>query len=162
MILIALGANLPSAAGGPEETLRAALASLRARGITVERQSGFYVSEAWPDPSDPPFINAVAAVRTSLPPTDLLRLLHEVEAEFGRKRGPRNAPRSLDLDLIDYDSRVEQGEPELPHPRIKSRAFVLVPLREIAPDWRHPVTGRAVTELIADLPNAQVTPLPRR
>ena len=98
MILIALGANLPSAAGTPRNTLRAALASLGARGITVERQSGFYLSEAWPDPADPPFVNAVASVRTSLPPAELLRVLHEVEAEFGRKPGPRNAPRPLDLD----------------------------------------------------------------
>jgi 2-amino-4-hydroxy-6-hydroxymethyldihydropteridine diphosphokinase len=159
MILIALGANLVSAVGHPEETLRAALASLGARGITVDRESGFYMSEAWPDPADPPYVNAVASVHTSLTPAELLHVLHEVEAEFGRKRGARNAPRTLDLDLIDYDHRIEHGDPELPHPRMETRAFVLVPLRDIAPDWRHPESGRTVDELIAALPKGGVTPL---
>jgi len=157
MILIALGANLASAVGRPEQTLRAALASLDAKGITVERQSGFYQSEAWPNPADPPFVNAVASVRTGLRPADLLRVLHEVEAEFGRTQGARNAPRTLDLDLIDYDHRIEHGDPELPHPRMQDRAFVLVPLRDVAPDWRHPESGRTVDELIADLGPVKMT-----
>ncbi len=162
MILIALGASLPSRAGGPADTLRAALTSLGARGITVERQSGFYESPAWPDPSDPPFINAVASVRTELTPADLLRVLHEIEDAFGRQRGRRNAPRTLDLDLVDYDGRVEPGPPELPHPRMASRAFVLLPLRDVAPDWRHPSSGRTVSELIAEAPSAGIKPLEPR
>jgi len=159
MILIALGANLPSTAGTPRDTLRAALASLGARGITIERLSGFYLSEAWPDPTDPPFVNAVASVRTSLSPDELLRMLHEVEAEFGRKPGPRNSPRPLDLDIVDYEGRIEHGDLELPHPRMADRAFVLLPLREIAPEWRHPVTGLALDQLIAALGPAKVTRL---
>ena len=162
MILIALGANLASAAGSPEETLQAALASLDAKGITVERQSGFYASEAWPNPADPPFVNAVASVRTKLSPTELLHTLHDVEAQFGRKRGTKNAPRTLDLDLLDYDHRIEHDDPELPHPRMQERAFVLVPLRDVAPDWRHPESGRSVDELIAALGPAKLTPLATR
>src|SRR5215467_338155 len=127
MILIALGANLPSKAGAPNDTLRAALATLGARGITVERLSGFYRTPAWPNPSDPPFVNAVAAVKTTMSPAGLLAVLHSVEDAFGRQRGQRNAPRSLDLDLLDYDGRVEQGPPGLPHPRMDVRPFVLVP-----------------------------------
>ena len=160
MILIALGANLTSPAGAPEETLEAALSELGARGIKVEKRSGFYRSAAWPDRRDPAFVNAVAALRTALAPAPLLDVLHQVERQFGRARGPLNAPRTLDLDLIDYDGRIEQGPPQLPHPRLGTRAFVLVPLREVAPDWRHPVSGRNVSELIAALPDTEIAHLP--
>jgi 2-amino-4-hydroxy-6-hydroxymethyldihydropteridine diphosphokinase len=160
MILIALGANLPSTAGPPAATLRAALGSLAARGIRVERLSRFYRSAAWPNPSDPPFVNAVARVATELEPADLLLVLHEVEAEFGRSEREKNAPRTLDLDLIDYDGRVEEGALVLPHPRLDGRAFVLLPLRDVAPDWRHPVSGKTVSELSAAAPAGDVEPLP--
>jgi 2-amino-4-hydroxy-6-hydroxymethyldihydropteridine diphosphokinase len=160
MILISLGANLASAAGPPEATLRAALRNFGMRGIHVERESRFYRSAAWPDPSDPPFANAVARVTTDLEPAELLRALHEVEAEFGRVRGSKNAPRTLDLDLIDYDGRIEEGPPQLPHPRMEVRAFVLVPLRDVAPGWRHPLSGKTVSELIAAASAGGVAPLP--
>jgi 2-amino-4-hydroxy-6-hydroxymethyldihydropteridine diphosphokinase len=79
-------------------------------------------------------------------------ILHRIESDYGRTRSAkRNAPRTLDLDLIDYDGRVEEGPPLLPHPRLADRAFVLIPLSDIAPDWRHPVTGHSVTELVAAL-----------
>jgi len=87
-----------------------------------------------------------------LSPAALLNALHAVETEFGRNRGAPNAPRTLDLDLLDYDERVEEGPPQLPHPRMETRAFVLIPLRDVAPDWRHPVSGRPLSELIAALP----------
>src|SRR6185436_3477702 len=112
MILIALGANLSSSAGSPAETLRAALGNLAKRGIKVEKQSQLFRSAAWPDPSDPPFVNAVARVTTALGPAELLRALHDVEAEYGRVRSSPNAPRTLDLDLIDYDGRIEDGPPQ--------------------------------------------------
>ena len=78
--------------------------------------------------------------------------LEQTETQFGRKRSQKNAPRTLDLDLIDYEGRVEQGPPVLPHPRLGERGFVLVPLSDIAPGWRDPVSGRTVEELIAALP----------
>jgi 2-amino-4-hydroxy-6-hydroxymethyldihydropteridine diphosphokinase len=155
MILIALGANLPSPAGEPAETLRAALQALGARGVVVRAVSKFYATRAWPDPSDPPFVNAVAHVETALQPAALLAVLHNVETAFGRRRGERNAPRTLDLDLLDYEGRLEAGPPALPHPRMAERGFVLIPLSDIAPDWRHPFTGRSVQSLIADLSQEQ-------
>ena len=159
MKLIALGANLPSAAGPPAVTLDRALARLEALGVKILRRSSFYETPAWPDPSDPPFVNAVAAVETALQPVELLALLHGVETEFGRLRSALNAPRTLDIDLLDVDGRIVTEELTLPHPRIGARAFVLVPLTEVAPDWRHPVTGQGVTDLLAALPETEVKKL---
>jgi 2-amino-4-hydroxy-6-hydroxymethyldihydropteridine diphosphokinase len=160
MILIALGANLPSAAGPPEETLKSALRWLAGQSITIVKRSGFYRSEAWPDPSDPPFVNAVAEVKTALEPAALLAVLHKTEAEFGRRRSTPNAPRTLDLDLLDYEARIQDGPPVLPHPRMETRPFVLLPLREVAPDWRHPVSGLGLDALIGKLPPARIERLP--
>src|SRR5436305_2048369 len=121
MILIALGSNLPSPAGPPFETLKAALAALRANGVEPRKVSAAYESEAWPNPADPSFVNAVAEVETDLAPSALLERLHEIERAFGRVRGARNAPRTLDLDIIDYNGRADPGPPPLPHPRISER-----------------------------------------
>ncbi len=117
-------------------------------------------------PSDQPwFINRVAAVTSALEPAALLASLHRLEGDFGRvrDRGPgiRNAPRTIDLDLLAYDGRVQpgdaaRGEPVLPHPRLHERAFVLRPLYDLDPAWRHPVSGRDLPTLLAALPPGQV------
>ena len=151
MILIALGANLPSVAGRPSETLQAALSALQANGILPVKVSQFRETQAWPDPSDPPYMNAVAQIETALDPQALLARLHEIERQFGRERLVRNAPRTLDLDIVDYKGPVEEGPPVLPHPRMQDRAFVLAPLAEIAPGWRHPVLGMTAGEMLAGI-----------
>ena len=139
--LIGLGANIPSQAGPPAKSLNAALAALAGAGVEITAVSPFYETEAWPDPGDPRFLNAVAAIRARLQPCALLTLLHEVETAFGRKRSVPNAPRSLDLDLLDYGGIILDGPVILPHPRIAERRFVLEPLQAVAPGWRHPVSG---------------------
>jgi 2-amino-4-hydroxy-6-hydroxymethyldihydropteridine diphosphokinase len=155
MILIALGANIPSHVGAPVQTLDAALAELGKRGVKVVAVSPYYVTPAWPDPADPSFVNAVAQIDTNLSPAGLLALLHELETAFGRARSVRNAPRTLDLDILDYDSRVQAGVPDLPHPRMTERGFVLIPLADVAPDWRHPGSGQTISELVAALPDGE-------
>ena len=158
-ILIALGANLPTARfGPPRAALEAALAELEGRKVKVLRRSRWYESAPVPPSGQPWFVNGVAEVATALGPEDLLGLLHAVEAEFGRVRREVNAPRTLDLDLIAYGDLVrEEAEspPLLPHPRMASRAFVLLPLAEIRPDWRHPVLGLTAAELAEALAKDQ-------
>ena len=150
MIVIALGANVRSRVGEPRDTLDAALRELSARGVRVADISSYYVSKAWPDPSDPAFVNAVARIETNLATRELMTLLHGTEEVFGRIRARKNAPRTLDLDLVLFGNAVIQ-EPDLvvPHPRFRTRRFVLEPLAEIAPDLIDPVSGETIAMLLS-------------
>jgi 2-amino-4-hydroxy-6-hydroxymethyldihydropteridine diphosphokinase len=152
---IALGANLPGRFLSPADAVEAAIGALQTPGITLLCRSRLYRSAAWPDPSEPEFVNAVISVMTDLDASELLARLHALETEFGRERRKPNAPRPLDLDIVDHAGRVSApGEtPVLPHPRMADRAFVLLPLAEIAPDWRHPVTGASIADLVRALPD---------
>ncbi len=144
---------MPSRVGPPLQTLQAALAALAASSIVILKTSSFHETTAWPDPSDPPFINAAASLQTSLQPIALLELLLAIETDFGRVRSHVNAPRPLDLDLLAHGETVLTGERlTLPHPLMARRRFVLQPLAEIAPQWRHPVTGLTPLEMLANLP----------
>ena len=158
MILIALGANLPHPEHGPpRRTLEAALAALEAADVAVVRCSPWFETPPWPPSDQPWYANGVAVLETDLEPPALLSLLHGVERDFGRVRGARNEARILDLDLLDYDGRVSEGQapPQLPHPRLAERGFVLLPLQTVAPGWHHPVSGLSVEALIARLPEAE-------
>ena len=122
------------------------------------RRSRWYESAPVPASDQPWFVNGVAAVETELSAADLLALLHRMEADFGRERRVRDEARVLDLDLLAYGDRVSApGEtPVLPHPRMAERAFVLLPLADLAPGWRHPVSGLSAAEMAGQLPPDQV------
>ena len=141
LAFIALGANLAD----PAHQIRAALESLsRLPDSRLLRASSLYRTAPVGVAGQPDFINAVALVETTLAPRDLLAALFAIEAEFGRRRDYRNAPRTLDLDLLLYDDLVLDGaELQLPHPRMHLRAFVLAPLLEIAPASIIPGRGTA-------------------
>ncbi len=147
---IGLGANLPTAAGPPEATLAAAAGRIARLGRIAARSS-LYSTAPVGYADQPRFVNAVAALETELTPWHLLDELLEIEREFGRDRtsGIANGPRTLDLDILLYGDLVLGGSRlDIPHPRLAERAFVLVPLAEIAPQAHHPRSGRPVAALL--------------
>ena len=181
--LVALGANIPSSAGSPAETLAAALDRLSDSPLEVVAISRFYRTPCFPEGAGPDYVNAAAELRGSADAHEILQLLHDIEADFGRERALRWGMRTLDLDLIGLGDLVlpdlatwrqwRDMAPELqhkavpdrlilPHPRLQDRGFVLVPLCDVAPDWAHPVTGQTVAQMAAALPAAErssITPL---
>jgi len=157
---IGLGANLPHPRHGPPRaTLEAALGELGRAGVQVLRVSPWYRSAPVPASDQPWYVNAVAEIATDWPADRLLAALHTTEDAFGRVRSTPNAARLIDLDLLDFHGEIAAGgvgKATLPHPRLRERAFVLRPLADLAPGWRHPVTGQTVGALIEALPAGQV------
>lgn len=153
MILIALGANLPSRYGNPERTLEEAKAALGRRGVKVLQSSSIIVTSPVPTSDQPDYRNGVISVATKLGAEALHDLLKDIERDFGRMDAERDAARVLDLDLLAYDEVVlREGRVLVPHPRMHQRGFVLGPLCEIAPDWEHPVLKLTATRLFHSLP----------
>lgn len=157
-ILIGIGANLtPDGYNSPREGCEAAIACLDAKGMTVNAISTWFETAPVPVSDQPWFNNAVIAAETTVPVDKALAALHEIEGLFGRVRTVRNAARVLDLDLLDYGGLCHDVPGlTIPHPRLHERAFVLLPLRDVAPDYRHPVTDVGIDELISRLPPDQM------
>ncbi|MEZ5833155.1 MAG: 2-amino-4-hydroxy-6-hydroxymethyldihydropteridine diphosphokinase [Dongiaceae bacterium] len=159
-LYIGLGANLPHPRfGPPKATLEHVLALFPARGLRVLARSPWYGSAPVPASDQPWYVNGVARISTDLSPQDVLGVLHAIEAELGRQRVERNEARAVDLDIIACGNLILDGPepPIIPHPRMAGRAFVLLPLADLAPDWRHPATGQRISDLIARLPRDQIT-----
>ncbi|MFZ5964108.1 2-amino-4-hydroxy-6-hydroxymethyldihydropteridine diphosphokinase [Thalassococcus sp. BH17M4-6] len=180
---MALGSNMGSSAGNPGQTLAAALVALGRTQLQLRRVSRFFSTPCFPPGAGPDYVNAAATLSGALNPADVLKILHDVEASFGRERTERWGMRSLDLDLIAAGPAIcpdlvtfeswrhldpaqqRRRAPDrmiLPHPRLQDRAFVLVPLADIAADWRHPVLNSTVVQMCAALaPEArqEVVPL---
>ncbi|MCI5110669.1 MAG: 2-amino-4-hydroxy-6-hydroxymethyldihydropteridine diphosphokinase [Marivita sp.] len=169
---VALGANLASGKSSPSDTLKAAIADLRQENMEIQAVSAFYATPCFPAGSGPDYVNAALHLKSDLSSKDMLAYLHGLEQKYGRKRVERWGMRTLDLDLLACGDSVlpdlatfehwrtlpateqRQTAPTdliLPHPRLQDRAFVLVPLREIAAEWRHPVLNMTVSELCSAL-----------
>lgn len=181
--LVAVGSNQEWQCNNSVIVLTEMLHNLKNNKLNVTSISRFYRTPAFPAGSGPDFVNAALVIRTNLSHESLLNTFHKIEAEMGRVRTVRWGQRTIDIDLISYGDQIvpdrdaqsqwmkipvsEQmvtvpGYPIIPHPRMQDRGFVLGPLMDIAPDWRHPVLGRSVAEMYAALPeNAkdEVVPL---
>ncbi len=161
MILIAIGANLPGTDGAaPLETCKAAAEAVRAiPGLNFVALSTWYRTAAIPVSSQPDYCNGMVRLEGEIDPVTLLKALQEIEARFGRERSVLNAARRLDLDIISLNGIIRATpDPVLPHPRAHQRAFVLRPLLDVAPAWRHPVLRQNVTTLLAELPPQIIEP----
>ncbi|MCI9532849.1 MAG: 2-amino-4-hydroxy-6-hydroxymethyldihydropteridine diphosphokinase [Lachnospiraceae bacterium] len=144
---IAIGSNL----GEREQLIRQGIEGLRdLEGCTVEQVSGIITTKPYGVTDQPDFLNGMVALRTLLLPEELLGQLHQIEQEAGRRRSLRWGPRTLDLDIIFYDHAViDTKELQIPHPDMQNREFVLKPLAEIVPYYRHPLFGKTVQEMLA-------------
>jgi len=159
MILVALGANMAGPWGTPRQAVERALRELDRNGLKLVSASRLVETRPFGRPNQPNFVNAVAAIETRLPPQALLTRLHAIERAAGRRRTIRWGPRTLDLDILDYHGLVLRGAPRhaarsgliLPHPGIAERIFVLGPLSEIAPRWRHPFLHATANQLVLGL-----------
>ena len=174
---MALGGNVASQFGDPLQTMELACQKLASDSVRVELVSRFFMTPCFPIGAGPDYINAAAILSTTLSPVGLLSVLHQIEADLGRQRLQRWGNRTLDLDLLAFGETISPSaggyrlwhdlapdqqklrapdELILPHPRLQERAFVLVPLLDIAPDWRHPVLGLTVRQMVGDLPPDEV------
>ena len=152
---------MPSAAGAtPLQSCDAAARVLAGTaGLRCATRSRWFASVPVPASDQPPYINGVLHVDTDLAPAALLRVLQDIERQAGRTRPAPNAARTLDLDLIDMGGLVRAApDPTLPHPRAHQRAFVLLPVRDVAPRWTHPVLHQTVQALIDALPPQGIAP----
>jgi 2-amino-4-hydroxy-6-hydroxymethyldihydropteridine diphosphokinase len=149
VVVIALGSNLRGKFKSSQDLLDAAVERLSSAGLRLRSRSRWWRSKSWPDPLQPPYINGIALVEPDHDPVRMLEKLQGIENEFGRLRGGVGHPRTLDLDIIAHGQIISADETLiLPHPRAHLRRFVMGPLAELAPGWRHPVLNLSADELV--------------
>ena len=157
MIILSLGSNLPSKFGDKFDNLKFAMFFLKEYGILIDKESSFYETPSYPDKNNPKFVNMVISIITDLPPVDLMSVLIYIENKIERRRNKKNEPRTCDIDIIDYNNEVLDFKYKnlnliIPHKELTSRNFVLFPLQEILPNWKHPKTNEIINVLIQKLP----------
>jgi len=156
MVVLSLGSNLRSKYGDKYENLKYAISLLEHMGILLDKKSSFYETPSYPDKNKPKFVNMVISIKTSLSPVNLMTIIIDIEKKLERIRKNKNDPRTCDIDIIDYKDQIikiknNNFHLEIPHKNLASRNFVLYPLQEILPNWKHPKTKEILTVLINKL-----------
>jgi len=156
MILLGIGSNLSSSFGDRYKNIDLAVSSLREYGIEIKNKSSYYETPSYPYKENPKFINIIVSIETKLPPVDLASVLMFIEESLERVRKEKNAPRTCDIDIIDYKSEIidfkyKNQDFAVPHKKIMQRSFVLIPIKEIEPNWIHPEYKHHIDTLIENL-----------
>ena len=151
-IYLGIGSNL----GNKRLNIERTKFNLIINNIKILKCSSYYESLSWPNANNPKFINIVLEIDTDLNPLELIKKCKEIEKKLGRKKLPKNSPRECDIDIIDFRNKKATGDLILPHPRMDTRNFVLLPLFEINKDWKHPILKVNIRKLISSLSNSDI------
>jgi len=161
MKILALGSNLKYQDNLPIDNIEKAYQQLESEGIEILKKSFFYESEAYPNNKDPKFINSAIIIKTNLPAQVLLQKIFKIEKNFGRVRNQKNSPRTLDIDILDYDGQIinikdKNINLDIPHKEIHNRLFVLLPIRDLSVGWLHPESKATIEDMIANFSQDQI------
>ena len=152
VIYLGIGSNL----GNRKKNIEMTKFKLVANNVEILETSSYYESLSWPNQNDPKFTNIIVKVKTRYTPLELIQKCQNIEKEMGRKKSPKNSPRVCDIDIIDYKNKEINRGLILPHPRMHTRNFVLLPLFEVDKDWKHPVLKHNIKKLILSLSNSDI------
>ena len=152
IIYLSIGSNL----GNRKKNIEKTKFELYSKGINIIRSSNYYETLSWPNPKNPKFYNIILKVSSDLKILELLKICKQIETSLGRKKAPKNSPRTCDIDIIDYNQKITVNGINVPHPRMHLRNFVLIPLFEIEKNWRYPNSKRYIKDLIFSLSNSDI------
>ena len=152
IIYLSVGSNL----GNRKKNIEKTKFELYSKGINIVKFSNYYETLSWPNPKNPKFYNIVLKVSSDLKMLELLKICKQIETSLGRKKAPKNSPRTCDIDIIDYNQKISANGINVPHPRMHLRNFVLIPLFEIEKTWKYPNSKRYIKNLIFSLSNSDI------
>ena len=152
IIYLSVGSNL----GNRKKNIEKTKFELYSKGINIIKFSNYYETLSWPNPKNPKFFNIVLKVSSDLKMLELLKICKQIETSLGRKKAPKNSPRTCDIDIIDYNQKISAKGINVPHPRMHQRNFVLIPLFEIEKTWKYPNSKRYIKDLVCSLSNSDI------